>query len=288
MGYWEFYPRYRPSKPKPVKDGIKAKSQRGAFVSQWWSQRWISVLESFGWENRLQRGRSYARQGQVIDLKISKGLIRSRVQGSQPKPYSVTIQMKQLSAEVWGRIVDVMGQQAIFAAKLLSGEMPQNIEEAFGTAGLNLFPSSKDLETDCSCPDWVNPCKHIAAVYYLLGERFDEDPFFIFLLRGCSKEELMEQLRKRRTTEAVIPSESEEVIEPIAELTAPELKVDGFWEPKESLGDLTFEFHSLEVEAASLKRLGDPPFWKSRKSFAKHLEPLYVAIRKEAKGNEAK
>lgn len=278
MAYWEFY--YRPSQPRAVKDGIKAKSQRGAFVSRWWSQRWISLLESFGWENRLQRGRSYARRGQVVNLNISKGLVRSRVQGSQPKPYSVTIKMNQISDSDWEKVVDAMAKQAIFAASLLAGEMPQNIEEAFGAAGMKLFPSVKDLETDCSCPDWVNPCKHIAAVYYLLGERFDEDPFFIFLLRGCSKEELMEKLRRRRATEAVITTETE-TAESVVEQAPADLKLDGFWELKDLLNDLTFDFRPLEVEAASLKRLGDPPFWKSRKSFAKQLEPLYASVRKE-------
>jgi uncharacterized Zn finger protein len=84
-----------------------------------------------------------------------------------------------------------MASQAIFAAKLLSGEMPQNIEEAFAEAKVSLFPTSEqDLDTECSCPDWANPCKHIAAVYYLLAERFDEDPFLIFKLRGEPRKRL--------------------------------------------------------------------------------------------------
>lgn len=276
MRDWDYYP---PAKPKKVKKGIKAKSQRGKFGSQWWSERWISVLESFGWENRLQRGRSYARRGQVVDLRLEKGKVHSRVQGTRSRPYSVTIEVKQLSDEGWEQAVEAMAGQALFAAKLLAGEMPQNIEEAFRMAGVNLFPSKQDLETDCSCPDWANPCKHIAAVYYLLGERFDEDPFFIFLLRGCAKEELMGLLRHRRASEEATPVESAEsaIAEP-----PPELSPDGFWELKGSVAGVRFDFDSPAVEVASLKRLGEPPFWKSRQSFAKHLESFYVAISKAA------
>ena len=93
-----------------------------------------------------------------------------------------------------------MGSKAVFAAKLLSGEMPQDIEQAFEAAGVSLFPSQRnDLKTDCSCPDYANPCKHIAATHYILGERFDEDPFLIFRLRGRTQEQVMQELRKRRS-----------------------------------------------------------------------------------------
>src|SRR5437588_12759165 len=92
-----------------------------------------------------------------------------------------------------------MASQAIFAAKLLAGEMPQDIEEAFSAVQISLFPlATTDLDTDCSCPDWANPCKHIAAVYYLLAERFDEDPFLIFKLRGRTKEQIIQVLREKR------------------------------------------------------------------------------------------
>lgn len=94
-------------------------------------------------------------------------------------------------------------KEAIYAAKLLTGEMPADIEDVFAAAGVSLFPdNSKDLETSCSCPDWANPCKHVAAVYYLLGERFDADPFLIFAVRGRSKEQIIDVLRARRSSGA--------------------------------------------------------------------------------------
>ena len=199
-GYWEYY---KPAKPKEVKNGIKAKSKRGEIGTTWWSKRWITVLESFSMGTRLTRGRSYARKGQVISIDVREGIVKSKVQGTGSKPYIVTIRMDPISDADWAKVTDVMASKAIFAAKLLAGEMPADIEDAFAEAGISLFPVKlKDLETDCSCPDWANPCKHIAAVYYLLAERFDEDPFLLFKLRGRTKEDITDALRKRRVSDA--------------------------------------------------------------------------------------
>lgn len=180
-GYWGYY---RSGKPKAIKNGIKANSKRGAIGEKWWSKRWVALLESFDIGARLGRGRSYARKGQVISIDIQKGLVKSEVQGGRSKPYKIDIQLRLISNNDWEKVVDVMTSKAIFAAKLLSGEMPTDIEAAFSEAGVSLFPTKNDLKTSCSCPDWSNPCKHIAAVYYLLAEQFDVDPFLIFMLRG--------------------------------------------------------------------------------------------------------
>ncbi|HZG69700.1 MAG TPA: SWIM zinc finger family protein, partial [Herpetosiphonaceae bacterium] len=192
---------YEPSRPRPAKDGIKAKNVRGAFGTSWWAKRWIAVLETFGWGSRLTRGRSYARQGQVLNIDLQVGRVNARVQGSRATPYRVKIEIPPLGDAQWERAIDSMAEQAIFAAKLLAGEMPQNIEDAFTAAGVPLFPrSARDIITACSCPDPANPCKHIAAVYYLLGERFDEDPFLIFHLRGRTREQIVDALRARRAS----------------------------------------------------------------------------------------
>src|SRR5207247_2013948 len=116
---------------------------------------------------RLGRGRSYARRGQVLDVAIERGLVEARVQGSRPAPYKVSIKVKTLSGAQWKRASAALAREARFAAKLLAFEMPEDVEKAFEGAGLSLFPERrKDLTTECSCPDWSNPCKHIAAVYY--------------------------------------------------------------------------------------------------------------------------
>src|SRR5271157_1621698 len=197
--YWGYY-EY--AEPIEVKEGIKAKSKRGAIGEKWWSKRFVSLLESFNIGARLGRGRSYARKGQVISIDVQKGLVDAKVQGTRPIPYDITIKLAPISEKDWEKAVDAMGSRAVFAAKLLSGEMPQDIESAFTDARVPLFPAERDLKTDCTCPDWSNPCKHIAAVYYLLAEQFDADPFLIFKLRGRTKVEIIEALRKRRAKEA--------------------------------------------------------------------------------------
>src|SRR5574341_2073368 len=191
MSYWD-WGYYKPKPRIKAKGGIKSQSKRGSFGESWWAKRWIATLESFNIGARLGRGRSYARSGQVLSIDISKGEVKAKVQGSSPKPYSITIKVKTLSDADWKKLAEALSTQAIFAAKLLAGEMPQEIEQVFTGAKLSLFPEKlRDLETNCSCPDWSNPCKHIAAVYYLLGEEFDRDPFLIFKLRGSTRQALM-------------------------------------------------------------------------------------------------
>ncbi len=217
MGYWDYYER-RPA--KPVKNGLKTKSERGTIGETWWSKRWIAVLESFDLGARLTRGRSYARKGQVVSIDIANGVVKAKVQGSAPRPYNVTIKLKPLSDADWDKVTDAMSAQAIFAAKLLAGEMPTNIEEAFSAAHVSLFPTRVgDLETDCSCPDWSNPCKHIAAVYYILAEQFDEDPFLIFKLRGRTKEQIIDTLRAKRSVSLSTDSAASAIEEAAPETT---------------------------------------------------------------------
>lgn len=188
-----------PSKPIPVEGGLQARSRRGRIGDTWWSQRFIAVLEAFGIGSRLQRGKRYARTGQVVTMELAAGQVKASVQGSRSKPYRVFIETEVLTAGEWDAIESVMASSAVFAARLLAGEMPEEIEEAFADSATSLFPASvHELDSACSCPDWENPCKHIAAVYYLLAEAFDGDPFLIFAWRGRTKEELLTSLRARR------------------------------------------------------------------------------------------
>jgi len=192
--YWEDWP---PSRPIRVDGGIKARSKRGAIGEQWWSRRFISVLESFGMSGRLARGRSYARAGQVLDFELSQGKVTARVQGSRPRPYQVRIGVLPLTTAQWRRVQDRLASQALFRAKLLAGEMPHEIEEVFGECGTPLFPrSAADLDMHCSCPDWEVPCKHLAAVCYVLAEEFDRDPFGMLAWRGKPRDELLAALRR--------------------------------------------------------------------------------------------
>ncbi len=149
--------------------------------------------------SRLQRGKRYARTGQVLSMDVAPGQVTASVQGSRTKPYRVFIETRMLTAVEWDAAEAVMASSAVFMAKLLAGDMPEEIEEAFAGSAGSLFPASADgFDSACSCPDWENPCKHIAAVYFLLAEAFDRDPFLIFAWRGRGKAELLAGLRARR------------------------------------------------------------------------------------------
>jgi uncharacterized Zn finger protein len=174
---------------------------------EWWAQRWVDVLESFGWIRRLARARNYAREGNVLKIEFRGAKVSALVQGTAPDPYKVSLSLDPFDDEQWQYVIESMSKQAIFSAKLLAGEMPQNIEEVFTANGLSLFPLTKfDIHSRCSCPDPANPCKHIGAVYYLLGDRFSEDPFVLFQLRGRTKEQIITALRQTRSPKPIAES----------------------------------------------------------------------------------
>ena len=190
--WWE----YESAGPIAVEGGIKAKSKRGAIGEQWWSRRFIAVLDSYGMSSRLQRGRSYARRGQVLEFSLAPGEVTARVQGSRPSPYKVSIAVRPLTAAQWKSVESRLASQALFRARLLAGDMPAEIESVFESCGTPLFPaSSRDLTMSCNCPDWGMPCKHLAAVCYVLAEAFDADPFAMLAWRGKGRDELLAALR---------------------------------------------------------------------------------------------
>ena len=294
---WGYYGRYFPkSKPRQTKGGIKAQTKRG-FGQSWWAKRWIEVLESFPIGARLQRGRSYARRGQVLSVDIEPGVVTAKVQGSRPQPYRVKIAVKTLDKGDQEKLAALLSSQALFAAKLLAGEIPPEIEPLCAAAGVSLFPErAGDLQTECSCPDWSNPCKHGAAVYYLLAEEFDRDPFLLFRLRGLDRERLVALLSAQEETQKETPQAT---AEPAAKpsrkrtkaVTAVEAPSAGeplnadpsaFWNGG-ALPDAGASSAQMPpVNAALPKRLGHFPFWRGEQPFLEAMEPLYAAASRRA------
>ena len=175
---------------------------------QWWSRRFLEVLESFALGSRLTRGKNYARRGQVLTLEVAPGVVTASVQGSRRTPYKVSIVLPAFGELVWAKVEVSLAEQAIHSARLLAGEMPHDLEEVFSAAGAPLFPErAKDLAMSCSCPDWEVPCKHLAATFYLLAEHFDEDPFAILLWRGRSRDALLSRLRDLRGSDPLLSPE---------------------------------------------------------------------------------
>lgn len=243
-----------PSVPLKAVGGIKALAENGQFGRNWWARRWIHAMEKLMDGRRLSRGQDYASQGQVLSMGEIKNGVAATVQGSRVKPYRVTIQVMPLKAEEWEKALEVLASQAVYAAKLLAGEMPENIEEAFQSAGLSLFPERPgDLVTQCSCPDWANPCKHVAAAHYILGDRFDEDPFLLFRMRGRSQEQVLEGLRLHR-------GGGEQVEQAVINEVSTPLDVDpeSFWESGESLSAFSVQIKLPKVSLPVLRRLGQP------------------------------
>ncbi len=283
--HWDYYSYER---PKKVQNGIKAKSERGTIGETWWSRRWLQALEDLGMGSRLSRGRSYARQGQVLSIDLSEGQVKARVQGSLREPYKVTIRLQTLNKTEWERATTAMASRAIFAAKLLANEMPANIEEAFQEVQLALFPSSdEDLKTSCSCPDWANPCKHIAAVYYILAERFDENPFLLFKLRGRSQEVLLADIREKRL--AALPANttspaSSASIAPLPVLAPVRLEeqLSNFWQTAEPLENFSVSPQTPNVEQAVLKRLGPAPYSIGKQNLSTALVRIYERVEEAA------
>lgn len=199
---------------------------------EWWAQRWIDVLESFGWVRRLARARNYAREGNVLKIEYQGAKVSALVQGTAPEPYKVSLSLDPFDDEQWQYVIESMAERAIFSAKLLAGEMPQNIEEVFTANGLSLFPLTKfDIHSRCSCPDPANPCKHIGALYYVLGDRFSEDPFVLFQLRGRTKEQIITALREMRGAR----TEGESEQHPIEPSSTNQISLDRFWQYDQQL-----------------------------------------------------
>lgn len=188
-----------PSRPRPVEGGLKARSLRGTIAQTWWSQRFVEVLEDIGLGSRLQRGRTYARKGQVISLDVDAGRVTALVQGSRARPYRVRISLTAFGKAEWAQLERSLGEDAWYSARLLAGEMPDDIEDVFAANGLPLFPEAADeLSMDCTCPDMAVPCKHLAAAFYLLAEAFDEDPFDILAWRGRDRDDLLANVQAAR------------------------------------------------------------------------------------------
>jgi uncharacterized Zn finger protein len=277
------------SRPLPAREGIAARGLDEEIGESWWARRFIELLESFGVGSRLERGRDYARSGQVAELEVEPGIVLAKVQGSRYTPYRVRIRAETLSEHQWRRAERAMAAQALSLAKLLAGEMPHDIEERFAACRLTLLPASYgELKASCTCPDEENPCKHLAAAYYILAERFEEDPFLIFTWRGRTREELMQSLRTRRgkaspNAAAATPAATAAASSDVAASTdtgAPPLStlLDSFWSSGPELSALSISPLAGEAPDALLRQLGPAPVQSGGREIAELLAPAYARL----------
>jgi uncharacterized Zn finger protein len=233
-----------------VDGGIAVRAKRGRIGEQWWSRRFVDVLERVCDGGRLARGRTYARKGQVLDFALAPGRVTARVQGSRPQPYAVTIGIAAFDETQWTRMTEALGERALYRAALLAGDMPHEIVDLFDEHGLPLFPDELDIR--CSCPDWSVPCKHGSAVLYVLAEAFDDDPFLVLAWRGRNRDELLDALRG--TPEPI------EAVDPLAvDEVALDDRLADFYSPAISLSRLRERPSRVTAPPELLLRALDPP-----------------------------
>jgi uncharacterized Zn finger protein len=271
------------------------------FGRTWWGERFLTALERFTDRRRLDRGRSYASNGRIVEHRLERGTVVAQVRGSvnphfgvyEEPIYRTTIKITQISAADWSKVIERIGARADLVTKLLQQEMPDRIEDAFAAAGVHLLPSGRgDFTTDCSCPDWENPCKHIAGVYYLLARDLDRGPFVLFELRGLTRAALHAELVKSPLGEVLASSFKTEDV-PLAPAesfhtrptkAAPSTSVSHrtFWSGARRLQPAGPAAPSSQarVPALLVKKQGDyPPFWHKDGSFLEVMEELYERVR---------
>ena len=209
MAYWRF-PRYVSVAEKKAKAAQKLKKLKkknpaiqpivlegSAIAKTWWGKSWNLNLERYAdYSNRIGRGRSYVRHGAVLDLQISAGQVNSLVQGSRTKPYTVTIKIKGITKSIWKTMKAACAGKLDSLPELLGGKFPKALGEVFTAQGRGLFPSPQEIGFDCSCPDWADMCKHVAAALYGIGTRLDDDAGLFFKLRKVKIDDLIQETLK--------------------------------------------------------------------------------------------
>jgi uncharacterized Zn finger protein len=275
------------------------------FSRTWWGQRFLAALEEFTDPARLGRGRTYARGGRILDYALTAGTVTAKVRGSinpyfgvYTEPiYRTTITIKAISAANWKTVIRQIAARADLVTKLLMNEMPDTIEETLAPLGLHLLPhSERDFVTTCSCPDYANPCKHIAGVYYLLAADLDRDPFVMFELRGLSREKLHTELARSplgKILASALTAEDElPPLEPaescytraLREQEAQTATHKEFWTGARRLPALPVTTPQTGVSALLVKKQGDyPPFWHADISFLGVMEELYERVRTKSR-----
>jgi uncharacterized Zn finger protein len=181
---------------------------QGLGQQPWWVLQWMELINGYRYKKRLERAWEYVRSGNVLSIRFEGRRVHARVQGSDRDPYKVKLWLDVLSDEDWGYVLEALSQKVRWSAQLLAGIMPEDIERAFAASGRRLFPFKlQEVRSECSCPDKANPCKHVSAVFYLMGDRFSEDPFVLFQLRGRTRTQLLADLAARRREGVELPAE---------------------------------------------------------------------------------
>jgi uncharacterized Zn finger protein len=214
MSYWNYFPyvTVAEKKEKAARSLEKLKKKNQAIepvvlsgrtiAATWWGKAWNENLERYAdFSNRIGRGRSYVRNGAVLDLRIHPGKVAALVQGTRAKPYEVSINIHEISGTDWNRIKKASEGQLDSLQELLSGKFPKALGEIFMEPGKGLFPEPREIKFSCSCPDWASMCKHVAAALYGIGARLDNEPALFFTLRKVEMRDLVTEAVEGKSRE---------------------------------------------------------------------------------------
>ncbi|MEL7472275.1 MAG: hypothetical protein AAGK04_03080 [Planctomycetota bacterium] len=289
-----------PANPKRVRGGIKL-TTKDEDPSGWLPERWLRLLEAGVEGDRLVEGRGYAVGGQTRRLEVSPGKVVASVQGRVQRPYRTTMTFQTMDHRAWDKVVATMVDQAVYAAKLMAGEVPANIEDVFHPVGKRLFPLAPgEIRVGCQCAefreDTTRWCKHLACVGYLIADKLASDPLTIFMLRGMPKDQLTELLRQRRSAigsvhgaAAVYVSHIPGVTDVIAPPLDEAIQSDpaSFWEIGPEVSRVAVPLERPEVSKPLLRRLGPSPFDQSRFPLVGLLATIYEVVSGMALDREA-
>jgi uncharacterized Zn finger protein len=275
---------------------------KAEFGRSWWSRQFLEAIEKFTDSGRLSRGRSYARGNKVTSFEIKDGKVTATVRGSvnpyfgvyKEPLYITTIDFAPISEAQWTAAIAAIASKAGFLSKLMLQEIPENIEEPFAALGINLLPKHRqDLNTNCSCPDYSNPCKHIAGVYYLLGAALDLDPYLLFELRGMSREQFQTALEATSLGKSLVQELQEKAITPQpiayyypqpAQIPVAVADLRTFWMGTKRLPKHIEMPTPSSVSGILLKKQGDlPPFWEGQASVLAAMDEIYDRVKTKNK-----
>lgn len=265
----------------------------------WWGQRFMEALERFTDPGRLARGRSYAGPGRILKHQMVGGTVTATIRGNinpyfgvykEPR-YTTTIALAQIGVKQWSTIIAALGTRADLVTSLLMNEMPDQIEDWLAGHDLYLLPRDRrDFRTTCSCPDYGDPCKHVAGLCYFIAAELDTDPFVLFELRGLPRERLREDLAHTSLGsilaasmtggDALLVPDPSYYTVPTREPVTAEPDHREFWLGARRLPPAIPAGTGPRIPAMLIKRQGDfPPFWHRGNSFIEVMEEFHERVR---------
>ena len=263
----------------------------------WWGEIFLQVLEESMDEGRLKRGRPYSRPNRLLSFTINGTVASATVRGNvnpyfgvytEPR-YKVTVRLKKFNAAEWDRIAEAISRNAAFLSQLLMNEMPDRIDDVLHKSRKGLLPNRRDdLISKCSCPDWADPCKHVAGVYYKIAQLLDDDPMLLFQLRGMDFVKFRRKLEKSPLGQALLDQfdEVDQTIEYSShrytqptKAPSPEVGIDSFWKTDKPVPPVDPDAGKSVTPAVLVKRGGDyPAFWHMSHSFIEVMETVSTRI----------